>query len=708
MNTGTRRRQLLFSLLAFSSLLASGGVAAPVESIARWSFDREDGQSVTDLVSKQTNRLSGPIEFVPGVKGSAVKLDGFRSHLIQERFPQKDFSHGFTVEAWVAVAMYPWSWAPILDCSENSLHGFFFGVGPDGQLALKLGAGATWHVAESEPVIPLNQWTHVAATFKPGEAVRLYANGKLVKTLEVDGNFVPPKPRRSLSIGRNLHPQIWRERQIATEDAYFHIDGLLDEIDFATGVKSAAAIQAAFTSVGSLPEPALSARDRLPTGPEGDGSFGAFYTRLDYYEEWDAMWRVGEKPDIFVRFDQSPVQMVFWRGASFVPCWVTENDTWYTNEWLETWGADVFSCAEPIMDRHCRFSHVRLIENTPARVVIHWRYALNDTFYNFAAVSDDGRGEWADEYHIIYPDQVGVRKIDLHYSTPERKHDWVEQIVVLPPGKYPDDVIERDAISLLNMQGEVEVYTWSETLAKEMPRPKGANISHVNLKSTYQPFIVVPPDPVDTVEGKWDSPFFRSFAAGQTMPGFRPDPVPTVFGWWDHWPVAQIPGDGRWVTTPDRPSHFNLTTFVQWKDHNKTERTRTRIMLQGMVDAAPEQLVPLAKSWLQAPAIRTNAAFQSQGYDSAERAYILERRGKPDAPCSIHLAATGERPLHNPALILRNWGKQTAKLSIDGVPVASGPKFRQGLVQSVEGHDLIVWLELEATEPVQLKLMPDD
>ncbi|GAF96678.1 unnamed protein product, partial [marine sediment metagenome] len=276
-------------------------------------------------------------------------------------------------------------------------------------------------------------------------------------------------------------------------------------------------------------------------GPVGSGSFGAFYTKLDYYKEWDDLWRVSDVPDVFVRFEKSPVQLVFWRGTSFVPCWVTENGIWYTNEWLETWGDDVVSCAEPIMDRQCRYSHVRIIENTEARVVIHWRYALSDAFYDFAAVGDDGRGEWCDEFHIIYPDQVGVRKMELHYSRPERKHDWVEQIVVLPPGKYPDDVIEREAVSLVNMSGDVHKYSWDDDLEKEMPEPKGANMSFVNLKSKYRPFIIVPPGPVKTVEGTWDSPFFRTYAAKMARGrGYRPDPVPSAYGWWDHWPVAHV------------------------------------------------------------------------------------------------------------------------------------------------------------------------
>lgn len=41
---------------------------------------------------------------------------------------------------------------------------------------------------------------------------------------------------------------------------------------------------------------------------------------------------------------------------------------------VEAWN-DEEGCFEHIQDRHCRFSHVRIIENKEARVVIHWRYA---------------------------------------------------------------------------------------------------------------------------------------------------------------------------------------------------------------------------------------------------------------------------------------------------------------------------------------------
>lgn len=688
-----------------ASCVSTVGAFASAPVIAAWDFENFDGQTVVEQVSQRKSQVHGPVVSVAGVGGKGLKLDGFRSYVMHQDVPSYQFGGGFTVEGWVALAAYPWSWAPLIDCSQDSLFGFFLGVGPDGEAAFRYASGHSFHQLTSAAQIPLRKWTHLAASFTPGGDVSLYINGEAVAREATRGNFVPPKPRRSFTLGRTVQETTWRQRQIHAENTHFFLDGLIDDIVVTSGAKSAEQLRAAVAAAQPPAQAALSNRSTLPTGPEGDGSFGAFYTRLDYYPEWDAMWRVGDVPDVFVRFEDSPVQLVFWRGTSFVPCWVTGNDIWYTNEWMETWGADVAGCAEPIMDRRCQFSHVRIIENTPARVVIHWRYALADTFYTFAAVTDDGRGEWADEYHIIYPDQVGVRRIDLHYSLPERKHDWVEQIIVMPPGRHPDEVVERDAISLLNMKGDVGVYTWSEDLPKEMPRPEGANISHVNLKSPHQPFIVVPDGPVNTVEGKWDAPFFRTFAAGQTMPGFRPDPVPSVYGWWDHWPVAQIPGDGRWVTTPDRPSHFTLTTFVQWQDHHKTSRTRTRVMLQGMIDAEPEALVPLARSWLNAAELEiTSGDFKSEGYDTAERAYAISAQNTTGAACKMKIHASTERPLHHPAFIIRNWGQQKASLRLNGASVRDSKAFRQGVRRTAEGHDLIVWLEIKSRTPVEIEI----
>lgn len=677
------------------------------ELISWWSFDEETGRSALDEIQLVKDSIYGSFEYVPGISGNAIKLDGFRTYIKRDRYDLDQLEGAFTVEAWIALASYPWSWSPVVDCSYERLKGFFFGIGPQGQVGFKIGAGNSWLDITGSMNIPLRKWTHIAAVFEPGKNISMYINGTNVSSVDIKGNFVP-QWGGSLTIGRNNGAKTWNEPQFTTSSAYFFLDGILDEIKISSLAKTGQELSDEYAAVGDKPVPALSNRETLPVGPTGSGSFGAFYTRLNYYKEWDDLWRVSDVPDLFVRFDQSPVQFVFWRGTSFNPCWVTENGIWYTNEWLETWGSDVVSCAEPIMDRHCRYSHVRLIENTDARVVIHWRYALSDALYDFVAISDDGRGEWCDEFHIIYPDQVGVRKMELHFSRPERRHDWVEQIVVLPPGKYPEDVIERESISLVNMSGEVQKYSWDRDLEIPMPEPAGANMSYVHLNSTYRPFFILSPDPVETVEGTWESPYFRTYASHMARAGYRPDPVPSAYGWWNHWPVAQVPGDGRWVITPDRPSHFNLTTFVQWKDYEYTDQKRTRIMLQGMTDKKADELVPLAKSWLQAPDMKiTSDAYKGGQYDQSERAYLMEKtdQGNSD-PCSFVLDATGESPLINPAIIIKNWGGQRASLSINGEAIAEGEDFRQGIRKGTDGEDLILWIRLDRTEAVQFILDP--
>lgn len=701
------RMTLVFICLIISRLLSGQGSYnlpddKPGKIISRWTFDNDEPGYACDNVSNTRDSLYGNFEYVTGIKGKGIKLDGFRTYIKRRGRVFEEIPDSFTIEAWIAPASYPWSWCPVLDCSDNKIRGFFFGIDQLGRVAFRVPGVNRWYEAVSDKVIPLRKWSHIAAVYRADNDISVYINGENVASDPISGRYLPSQAVPT-TIGRNNKLQVWNEYQLTNPGIYFFLDAILDEISITARAKDSREIREYLAYHQNIPEPELSRRDSFPVGPRGSGSFGAFYERLDYFNEWDEMWRVGDKPDVFVRFEDSPVQLVFWRGTSFVPCWVSENDIWYTNEWLETWGRDVVSCAEPIMDRHCRYSHVRIIENTDARVIVHWRYALADAFYDFAAITDDGRGEWCDEYHIIYPDNVGIRKMDLHYSKPERKHDWVEQIILTQPGIYPDDIIERDAITLVNMKGETKDYSWHDDIKVEMPEPEGANISYVNLKSQYKPFFILSDGPVKTVEGKWDSPFFRSYAAKMAI-FYRPDPVPSVYGWWNHWPVAQVPGDGRWILKPDRPGHFNLTTFVQWNDLSKTDRTRTRIMLQGMTDRKAPELLDLARSWLNAPEISIiSGGYENAMYDQTQRAYVIEKRSGKEA-LELLIGASKKSPLVNPAIIIKDWGREEAKVSVNGKHINSSSDLRQGIVSNPYGSDLILWLRINTEKKLRIDI----
>ena len=98
------------------------------------------------------------------------------------------------------------------------------------------------------------------------------------------------------------------------------------------------------------------------------------------------MWRSGDYPDVAVKFDELPVSIIYWRGTNYGPSYLTENNKWMSDQSSET-GTE-YGCAEHMADKQNRYSHVRIIENTPARILVHWRYASADITYQLSEEKD--------------------------------------------------------------------------------------------------------------------------------------------------------------------------------------------------------------------------------------------------------------------------------------------------------------------------------
>ena len=459
------------------------------------------------------------------------------------------------------------------------------------------------------------------------------------------------------------------------------------------GIAGVLAMVASVQAVG-LPQ--------MPSGPAGAGKFGAYYTTLGYDQAWDEQWRVGEHADVVVRFDTGGHRFVFWRGTSYIPCWVTDTGIWYTNEFVERRGGDspnTRGCCEPMSDKQCRYSHVRIIENTAARVVVHWRYAPVDVRYEHPfANPDTGWSDWVDEYYCIYPDAVGVRKVTLHTSAPEKWSEWHEAIVLNQPGTMPEDNIELGALSLANMEGKSRTYAWTAEGAPRFDRDlRDANILLVNLKAARKPFAVVPP--VEKASGPVITPY----------PGHGKG---SFFNFWNHWPVSQAASDTTLAETADRPSHTSLAHIGHggegcWSLHARGKDRLARIMLHGMTDLDAAALTPLAKSWADAPRLTLSGeGYSAEGYDASERAYRLKKVSETDSPLSFSILADPDHPLVNPAFVIENWGDaDTAPVvTLNGETVPPGASLRHGCRSTLMGADLIVWMEKEAAGKVDVSI----
>jgi len=338
-------------------------------------------------------------------------------------------------------------------------------------------------------------------------------------------------------------------------------------------------------------------------------------------------------------------------------------------------------------DKHCRFSHVRVIENTPARVLVHWRTALPDPQLRFIYVDTiTGWGPWGDDYFYIYPDGVSVR---YQRVWGQNIHEFQQMEVLCQPGTKPQDILDDKPITVMDMKGNTNTYVWKTLLGERVPAEIEVNgpIQITNLRSENRHYVI----------GEEGAHWERIGFPGRE--GY------SNFANWNHWPVAQIPNDGRDAPAPDRPSSTCLGTLFPIRHQGKDGMSWVRD-LYGMTDRDPKHLAVLARSWNNAPGlILQGGAFTSQGYDKSQRAYLLTRTGEGNAePLKFQIEASEESPVFNLALIIENWGMVGAGLKLDGKRVKKGRDFRLGHRNRLEGTDLIVWIKIESFKPLEVRL----
>ena len=645
------------------------------------------------MIGRRKSRISrrGRLRNARGALGKGLKCDGLTSCIIRKAAKAPKLAGPFAIEAWVAPQTYPWNWCPIVAQNRDEEAGYYFGLDADGHVGLLLAVDGQWKTCVSETRLPLLKWSHVGGTFDPKQGITVYINGAKAGFLPVVGALQPAEGT-DLRIARNhkRRPLAHLLHTKYTIPAAYSFDGLLDEIKIRRGTMTDQAVHEAFVSAKPSTDPDLRLR-RLPSGPKGATRFGAFYAHLKYDEDWDALWR-GVGPDVVVGFDSNPCRLVFWRGISYAPCWVTENGKWFSHEFMERSPAragGMCGCCESMSDKRAQYSHAKTLENNDARTVVYWRYSPCDIRYAIPYADEEtGWGDWAEEYHTIYPDGVAVRKVVMHSGNFKDWYEWCQSLPIMQPGETPEDVLNcEDVLSLANMEGESRSYAWPPKGNDVLP---GANIQVVHYKSRYWPFLVL----WNTDARIW------LWGAG------REPSKHSKFSWWNHWPVAQVACDGRNAAFADRPGH-SCTSTQDCAPYKTGENSQTKIMLCGMTDKKAGGLLPLARSWLHPPELQLQSpGYRSHGYDPAQRVYVLSCATPSRPPqLKVKLTAGKDTPLVNLALLVKSWGPQDAVLTINGQEVPRGKTFRLGHLQHLTGaDDLIVWMERESDEPIDVSL----
>jgi len=696
-----------------SSSIVEAVKGAPLKSpaqgnpVAWWRLDEGSGDATTEEIANISSYIEGHKSlWKKGVSGTALQFDGYTSSVTITGDHAPEINDAITLEGWVAIGAYPWNWAPIVQqCDDldevvipvslshaiekepNDI-GYFLGINGLGYPGLKLRIGDTWEELVSDTHLELRRWYHIVGTYDKGTGeMTLYVDGqpagnKTVKkqsiiTSDKDIRIGKGKPRTPINAVRPAFTFI---------DSY-SFDGLIDEVKIHDVALSQPEV-AQYYDVLKPDENEVGAPDMdtraLPSGSDTN-EFGAYYTHLKFYESWDNLWRFGNHPDVVVEFDESPAKFVFWRGTGYVPMLVNEKGQWYTNEFNETWGTSGGrGCQEPMSDKESYSNHARIIENTPARAVVHWRYPLVDVHHVLANYDYlTGWGDWSDWYFYIYPDGVAAKRMHL-WTSGLRIHEWGEVMAILGPGQHPEQVLETEpSLLFADLEGDVDTYDWVNGPPLKV-KYKNKKIQMVNYKADYKPFTI--------------ADFTGGFVySGELTPY-------SVFPSWNHWPVAQMPSDGRNASFPDRTSHSSLIHHVNMPTSQKSyglKPFQEKILLEGMTAKSPDELVPLAKSWLNAPVLNLTYGGISQGYDPAQRAYIIAAEG---GNLSFELQASEDSPVVNPCFVISNWGDAEVEIEINSKRMESGKDLRIGRPRTVKSHDLVIWARLESASPVRIDI----
>ena len=688
-----------------------------VEPAVWFKFDETKGDIIFESISGLETVIPGnKTQWRKGVSGTAVQFDGHKNFVA---FPGRNapkIKEAITLEGWAAMAAYPWSWTTIVQQTDDvpeirefkvdenreipwnerfkviyhkeDDRGYFLGINGMGQAGFKIRVNGVWEELTSKRTLKKDVFYHFAATYeKSSGKILLYIDGKLDCEKQIAKSDIETSSKDIL-IGKGKdRAQIAPVRKNTFPGSYT-FDGIIDEVKIYTSALNAAEIEQSYKNYNVTPETLADMEIRkIPTGEDLD-RFGARYTFLKFYDSWENLWRTGEHADIVVEFDENPGKVIFWRGLSYIEMMANELNQFYSNEFNETWNTSGGTgCQEPMSDKGVYAAHAKIIENTPARVVLEWRFALHDVNYVLANYVDEtGWGDWASWYYYIYPDGVVVKVQQLWSSGDELNHEWQESMAILGPNQHPHDIISRtNTLTFIGLDGHSVAFDWINqppTTDEVHEKAKGKPIQIINYTGEY--------DPVTIVQENQGYNVYNGELTDYA-----------VFCTWNHWPVAQQPSDGRYALFSDRTAHSSLTHMYYpvyeavSKKESKTPYQK-KIMMQGMLRMEASELAVLGNSWINPPGL-INAKGCSGDYDKAQRAYVIH----PDAQkISFTLECSESNPLYNAAVVVKNWNRNSEAILL--INAAKHP-VEQGIFRDVDGtKTLVIWIEKKTQEKIDV------
>ena len=244
----------------YSNVATATTLASNPQLVAAYSFNEGSGTAVADLSGHGNNgTISSATWTAAGKFGSALSFNGTTSQITINDSPSLRLTTGMTIEAWVNPTTVSSGWRDIIYKGNDNYY-LAGTTSSAGRPAAGIIVGSSHVEAFGVTTLPLNTWTHLAATYDGG-ILRFYVNGT-----EVSNN-----PRVG-SIITSANPL-----QIGGDSIFGqHFAGMIDEVRVYSAALKPADIQADIaTALGAtLPILTLS-RFSIDFGTQTVGSTSA-------------------------------------------------------------------------------------------------------------------------------------------------------------------------------------------------------------------------------------------------------------------------------------------------------------------------------------------------------------------------------------------------------------------------------------------------
>ena len=242
---------VFLGIIALMCPSLSLAIIDPGTVVGTWLFEEGEGKTIKDSSEGGNDGTTqGAPKWVKGQFGNALEFDGKEDHIIIAHSDTLNLNE-MTVTAWVHLRSYPDD-ARIITKEEGviapwTVYSLQMSGAGESKLEFRPTINGQRQRVPSNGDVPLNQWTHIAATFD-GKEVVLYLNGEIDNKAPHVGEMMQNK--KDLWFGAS---EFWDPR---------FFDGLMDDValfnvalsqdDIKTLVKKGLAAELGVSPAGKL------------------------------------------------------------------------------------------------------------------------------------------------------------------------------------------------------------------------------------------------------------------------------------------------------------------------------------------------------------------------------------------------------------------------------------------------------------------------